>query len=112
MKRLFILLIIIITLLSFVTACGDDECTVVFIVEDDVYRVVTVLSGESVFAPEAPCIPGYEFCGWYCGGEPWRGGDPVFPRDQRIGRDSHIMSGGHAHSAGGAADGPLDGDNA
>ena len=78
MKRLFILLIIIITLLSFVTACGDDECTVVFIVEDDIYRVVTVLSGESVFAPEAPCIPGYEFCGWYCGGEPWRGGDPVF----------------------------------
>jgi hypothetical protein len=78
MPKIFVFLVLIACVMSFATSCAEEKCTVVFIVNDNIYHSASVLKGECVFAPAEPVADGYKFCGWYYGSAPWKSGDAVF----------------------------------
>ena len=71
-KKLFILLLIFIPCLFFMTACGEKvKFDLRFIVDNEVYSTISTGGNEVISMPDNPEKDGYEFDGWYWDNNIW-----------------------------------------
>lgn len=70
--KVFIFLLLILTLVSVTVACNKDKVTVSFFIDGQVYHSAETNSGSTLASlPAAPSMGGYRFDGWYLDDGVW-----------------------------------------
>lgn len=71
-NKLICTLLFLISFVTILTACGDVECKVDFIIDDEIYATVNTRGNETIKMPTDPQKDGYIFNGWYWDKDVWQ----------------------------------------